>query len=118
MHKKNQLHAFNLRQLKIKISQLEEELEFSQVKLKSENHGIILHKTGHDLVKNGQNFYLYLYNLNTKCYIFWLWYNMRRCLWGQQTTNEHTAFLLQIYILCCSAEVHPSQPTQWRKGSL
>ena len=46
-----------------KISQVEEELELLKVWLKSENQKIILHKTGHNFVKNFINiFRIYIQN--------------------------------------------------------
>ncbi len=54
-----------------KISQVEEELQLPKVWLKSENHKIILHKTGHNFVKNNI-FRIYIQNatsfvLSKKC---------------------------------------------------
>jgi hypothetical protein len=44
-----------------KISQIEEELELPKVWLKSENLKIILHKTGHNFVKNNSILILLTY---------------------------------------------------------
>jgi hypothetical protein len=45
-----------------KMYQLGEELDPPKVQLKSDNHDIILHKTGHNLIKNGPILILFTFH--------------------------------------------------------